>query len=287
VKRPGVEVRARRGYRALRPEDMLTATAEAAAEAAGGAGETAEAAEATAVGTAIGSLAGARDGLPMYSRAARMFGPSGGTVWVAAEVDAAAAKEAGLAAGGTLTATLATADGAALGEVETPVAAGARMASLHVPVEGVTPGSEIVVRLRVRGADGALPLSDVVRVPVPQEMAMTLGAARLQRWGPSTGRRYAPAADPRFRRTDRIRVDVPVAPGATDVSAELLDRMGAALAAIPVKAALMPPDAETGTAWATADLTLAPLSAGDYVIRLVVTHPTGAARSLTGFRVVQ
>jgi len=43
---------------------------------------------------------------------------------------------------------------------------------------------------------------------------------------------------------------------------------------------------DAGVSWAQADLTLAPLSAGDYVVRVAVTHPTGTSRSLTGFRVV-
>jgi hypothetical protein len=293
VKRPGVEVRARKGYRALRLEDMPAVGSDAATEAAGGAGGAAANAEADAVGTAIGSLAGARDGLPMHSRAAWFFTPAGeagggsagrGHVWVAAEMDPALAREAGWAAGGTLTASISTADGAALGETEASMAPGSRFVAAAVPVEAAD-GSEVVVRLRLQGAQGSLPLTDVVRFTVPSGGASAIGTPRLQRWGPSTGRKYLPAADPRFRRTDRLRVEVPVAPGATEVTAALLDRTGATLTAIPVKAALLPVD-DLGVAWAQADVTLAPLAVGDYVLRVAVTHGSASSRSLTGFRIV-
>jgi hypothetical protein len=292
VKRPGVDVRARRGYRALRPEDMLDASAAETAEAAGGAGDASATAEAAALGSAMGSLAGARDGLPLYSRAAWYFDGAGvqgaagsGHVWVAAEMDATVAREPGWAAGGTLTATVTTADGAPLGEADVAFPAGTRMFSAAVPIAAVNGGGEVILRLRVRGGDGALPLTDVLRFTAPPTASMAVGAARLQRWGPSTGRKYLAAADPRFRRTDRIRVELPVLAGASAVTAALLDRTGSPLAAIPVKSALTALEAE-GQLWATADLTLAPLAVGDYVIRLDVTHPGGTARSLTGFRVV-
>ncbi len=296
VKRPGVDVRARRGYRALRTEDMLVASPEAATAAAGGAGDAVAHAEAAAVGTAIGSLAGARDGLPMHSRAAwYVGGPSAaggsdgatasGRLWVATELDAALAREPGWAEGGTLTVTLADVDGAPLGESETALAPTIRVAEASLPLPSVPRTGELVVRLRLRGGPGTLPLTDVLRVPLDGAGTARVGAARLQRWGPSTGRRYVAAADPRFRRTDRLRVEVPVAPGAPTVSAELLDRTGAALPAIPVKAGLGTPDAD-GVVWATADLTLAPLSAGDYVVRVTVTHEADTAQALTGFRIL-
>jgi VWFA-related protein len=295
VKRPGVDVRARKGYRALRLEDMPAVGSDAATEAAGGAGGAAANAEADAVGSAVGSLAGARDGLPMHSRAAWFFTPAGeagggsagagrGHVWVAAEMDPALAREAGWAGGGTLTASVSTADGAALGETEASMAPGSRFVEGAVPVEAAD-GSEVVVRLRLQGAQGSLPLTDVVRFTVPSGVAASIGTPRLQRWGPSTGRKYLAAADPRFRRTDRLRVEVPVAPGATEVTAELLDRTGAPLTAIPVKAALLPVD-DLGVAWAQADVTLAPLAVGDYVLRVAVTHASTSSRSLTGFRIV-
>lgn len=292
VKQPGVQVRARRGYRALRPEDMLLLDASAGTEAAGGAGDAAAEASAAAVSAAVGALAGARDGLPMYSRAAWVFrdgaddAAARGHLWIAAEVASSAIREPGWKAGATLQATVTTADGAPVAELETPLDLRTRTASLDVPVQDAAAGGELLVRLRLRGGQGTLPLSDQVRVTVPADDASAVGEPRIQRWGPSTGRVYLPAADPRFRRTERVRVEVPMAVPGTAVTAELLDRTGAVLSAIPVASELRGPDAQ-GLHWAQADVTLAPLSAGDYIVAVSVTHDSGVARVLTGVKVVQ
>ena len=100
-----------------------------------------------------------------------------------------------------------------------------------------------------------------------------------------TRQKFVPTADPRYRRNEKVRVEVPVAPGATAVKAELLDQTGKVMAAIPVASALVAPD-DAGIGWATADLSLVPLGAGDYVVRVEVVHPDGTVRTLTGFRVV-
>ena len=78
VKRPGVEVRARKGYRALRPEDILTASPSAAAAAAGGAGDAAAAAESASIASALSSVSGIREGQPWRSRAAYFFHAAAG-----------------------------------------------------------------------------------------------------------------------------------------------------------------------------------------------------------------
>ena len=41
-----------------------------------------------------------------------------------------------------------------------------------------------------------------------------------------------------------------------------------------------------GTTWAVGEVSLAPLSPGDYVLRLVVGQGAGAATSLTAIRIV-
>lgn len=291
VKKPGVQVRARRGYRALRAEDVLVTDAERASEAAGGAGDAAADASGAAVAAAVGALAGARDGLPMYSRAAWAFRDGGdgaqGHLWLAAEIASSALREPGWKAGATLQAAVTTADGAPVADVDAPVDLTTRTAQVDLPVAGVSPGTELVVRLRVRGGEGTLPLTDQVRVAVPRPDATAVGHPTILRRGPSTGRAFVPAADPRFRRTERVRVSVPVvAADALAVEAELLDRTGAVLSAIPVASALLEADAD-GMRWAQAEVALAPLSAGDYVLRVSVTHVGGTSQVLTGIRVVQ
>jgi hypothetical protein len=114
----------------------------------------------------------------------------------------------------------------------------------------------------------------------------TAAAPRLARASPVTRQKFVPTADPRYRRNEKVRVEVPVAPGATSVKGELLDQTGKVMTAIPVASALVAPD-DSGIGWATADLALVPLGAGDYIVRVEVVHPDGTLRTLTGFKVMQ
>jgi hypothetical protein len=93
-----------------------------------------------------------------------------------------------------------------------------------------------------------------------------------------TGNEELPTADVRFRRSERLRVEVPSAVDVT--SARLLDRNGKPMPTIPVSVSTRT-DAD-GTRWATGELLLAPLAPGDYVVEVVA----GETRTLAAFRVV-
>jgi hypothetical protein len=98
------------------------------------------------------------------------------------------------------------------------------------------------------------------------------------RRGPATANRDVATADLRFRRSDRLRVEAPSA-DASALTARLLDRSGNAMP-IPVAAALRTdPD---GSRWQSAEVALAPLAPGDYVVEL----SAGNSRTLAAFRVV-
>ena len=87
-----------------------------------------------------------------------------------------------------------------------------------------------------------------------------------------------PTADLRFRRTERISIEVPTT--STDAgTAQLLSRAGQAMT-IPVTSAIRE-DAD-GSRWRTAQLALAPLAPGDYVVE----QAAGTETSLTAFRVL-
>ncbi len=142
-----------------------------------------------------------------------------------------------------------------------------------------------MIRLTVRGlAPGAVPSRDTVRVVLPQAPEAT-GAIVLRR-GQSTGNRDMPTADLRFRRGEHIRVEVP-APNASAISARLLDRMGKPLTLAVTAGVRDEPD---GSRWETAQLNLAPLGAGDYVIEMAEraggAGGAGGTRKLVAFRIV-
>ena len=84
-----------------------------------------------------------------------------------------------------------------------------------------------------------------------------------------------PTADPQFRRTERLRVDLPRTTPPGTFTAALLDRAGAPLP-LPVTTTTR---ADGAITWATAEVSLAPLAHGDYVIKLTVD----GVEAVTGF----
>jgi len=101
---------------------------------------------------------------------------------------------------------------------------------------------------------------------------------QFSRRGPTTGNREAPTADLRFRRTERLIVHLPAA-SSDPIAARLLDRMGNPLA-VPVTTASR--EEADGSRWHTAEVALAPVAAGDYIVETTI----GAERSLIAFRVL-
>lgn len=103
--------------------------------------------------------------------------------------------------------------------------------------------------------------------------------------GPSTGNQILPAEGRVFPRSDRVRLEFEAAAGAPGWSAALLDRNGNKTI-VPV-ATGQRTDAATGQRWLTADITLAPLGPGDYVVELSTTKGTGTQKTLVALRVTQ
>jgi hypothetical protein len=158
-------------------------------------------------------------------------------------------------------------------------AGGAR--SVLVPiVPSEAAAGEFTVRVRADGFG-----TGTVRVMLPP--SPDAGGAIFVRRGPTTGNKDAPTADLRFRRNERIRVELP-APDAAPGSARLLDRTGKPLP-IPLVASVR--DDRDGSRWQTTELALAPLAPGDYLIELAgKAGGAGGAgterRTLVAFRIV-
>ena len=86
--------------------------------------------------------------------------------------------------------------------------------------------------------------------------------------GPSTGNQLQPADGRVFPRSERIRFEIEAAAGTPVWTGALLDRNGTKTV-VPVVTGERT-DAATGQRWLTADVTLAPLGPGDYVVELSI-----------------
>lgn len=280
VTRPGVAVRARRGYLASSREEMLAAVP--AVDPGGGPSPT-EVARARAIERALGSLARLSREMPLRLQVAAGWATAGAaTFYVVGEVG----RDDEWADGAQVDVILTTLDGETLSTRRASLEAGTRRFDVALEADDpLTPG-DYTIRVRARGrAVGNLPTSDVVTVSLPD--APDGAGARFFRRGPATGNQEVATADPRFRRRERLRIDVPGQEGSVP-SATLLDRTGAQLA-VPVETAVR--DAGDGTWWVTAAVVLAPLAAGDYVIEISGASPsdgsTETGQIWTGFRVVR
>jgi VWFA-related protein len=261
VKRAGVDVRARRGYRApTRKEVEEGATAEAPA--------TPDNAAAAAIQAALDALAPVRPGVPLRTSvsAGQVGGQSHG--WLVAELDSSLFRQPEWAGGGVADIAVLTPDETSLASKRGVITSDQRAIVVDL---GDLPANGATVRTKVTPQGGGLPYTDTIR------FAEATGVRPLlSRRGPTTGVRYMPTAVPQFGRTERMRIEVPVGADTTAVSAEVFDRAGKPVN-VPVRASTR---VDGSLTWASAEVVLAPLAAGDYLVRLTA----GSQSVVTAFR---
>ena len=266
VTRPGVKVRARAGYggERYRAPSLLATLPNLVVD--------------SRVKAALGEVERFDAGAPVWLRTATWSSSSegeGGAFWVTGEMGGARGGTSWSGATAEVTVT-----GAGNTELFTRAITldPARPAfDLRVPGEGQLPFGDYAVRVRVRAPGDAEVVSQAARVQVTERTA-GLGQAVYWRRGTSARDEYRPTADPRFRRTERLRLELPTDLD-DEVRARMLDRLGQPLAApIPITSHT----AADGRRWVRAELPIVGLAPGDYVVEFA---QLGSVH-MVGFKIV-
>ena len=255
IKRPGVDVRARRGYKAATEEEVATARAAAAAPVAG---------PPSAAAAALEALGRLRPEAKLHIDAIAVK-DAGVTIWCNGELAKPAA--------GATTATVTIASSSGTTSLEVPIQAGQRAFTGRVTLT-TAPTGPVDLRVRVT-PPGEIPYTDAIRLEVATGMPMPL----MFRRGPSTGNRYEPAGRPQFSRTERIRFDVPAMAAMSVTDIRVLDRNGVAVE--------IPMTRSQRDGWLSAELTLAAFGPGDYLVEVTGKTPAGEGKAIAAFRVTR
>ena len=261
VKRPGIKMKARRGY--VAPTEIAAmAAANAPAKAAPSITE-----------TALGSLAKLDKSPEVLT-----YGVASGTeLTVVIELATGQAERPGWSQGADTQVIATDAAGAALGTAKGRIEPGSRALSVRVPLGfGAGPWKVLV---RVDGRDSSI--DD--RLDIKPPAGVLLGDALYFRGSPSAQSQLRPVADLEFRRTERVHIEWPIVTSLDQRSARLLDRRGQAL---PVEATVTERTATSGSVLA-ADVNLGPLAPADYVLEVTAGHGADTERKLVAFRVVR
>jgi VWFA-related protein len=273
LKRPGVTVRARKGYRGYTEAEVARGTA----------ASTPPPSTAAPVTTALTPVVSFNARAQFRIRASTWAhsasgGGTEGAFWVVGELDPQVRKQAAWTGGAQADVAVIGPDGQQVVSRKVDVKPGDGAFTVQIPESGGVGTGEYTLRVRLRSpVEGELGLSDTSRVSIKDNTP--LGEAVLWRRGPTTGPQYLRTADPRFQRSDRLRLEM-ATNASQPVTARVLDRNGTAM---PIQAQVSErPDPSMQFKWIVIDVVLAPFAAGDYAIEAA----QGEGKQVTAFRIV-
>ena len=276
VKREDVNVRARPGY--LAPTEAEARAAGASLTSARGTNM-----PPPTVTRALDALAPARGNLPVRLQAAG----APGTIRAVVELDPATAKQPEWLSGGTLKVTFEPERGAATqGGASQTLTLAIEPGQRSIPIDGTEQplaAGRYSVRAELTARGSRLPIQVTTFATVPSDGVRVGTAALALRRGPSTGLAYVPTADPRFRRTERLRIEVPVASAGFTGTGRLLTREGKPL---QVVVNVTTREDAKGQHLAVGEAVLAPLAAGEYVLELSLAKDGKTEAVSYGFRLI-
>jgi VWFA-related protein len=277
VKRDGAEVRARPGYLAPTEAEARLMGATPVREP----GSKAPNVLPEAVSKALNAIAPARGNLPVRIQAAG----GRGSIRAVVELDPATLKRPEWAGGGTVALRIDPEKGtsAASQEVTATFEPGQRSVTI-IAADTVMPPGAYTLRAEVTPKGGRLPVRASTVATVPPDAAEVGSGLLALRRGPSTGLAYVPTADPRFRRTERLRVEIPLAGADHTGAARLLTREGQPMPLVATYTTR--PDEPRQVTLGVVDIVLAPLAAGEYVLELTLTKGQATEVVAYGFRIV-
>ena len=265
VRQPGLKVKARKSYVAPTAAESSVARAAAASVAAGP----------TPIDDALGALARTRAGSEIFT-----YGVAVGTeLQVVTEIASAQIEAGKWANGADVQATVTGASGAVVGAARARIEPATRGVLVHVPLPAGATGPWLV---RVSVTSGADSLDD--RAEVRQASGAVLGDPLVFRGTPAPRSPLRAVADFQFRRTERVHVEWPILDALDRREARVLDRKGQPLS---VAATVTERELAPGAIVLAADVNLAPLAEGDYLVEVVAGSGARSTRKLVAFQVIR
>ena len=268
TKRDGVKVRARRGYRGRTADELISSTG-----TPGAAGKTAVAATSAPANARAAFRIRTSTWLRSSSENARQ-----GAFWVVGELDYQTRRQLAWTAGAEAEVVVLDAAGKEVMTRTVDLKPDEGPFSIQVPETGAIAAGEYAVSVRIRSqADEKTELTDTTRVVLRE--GPSFGEAVIWRRGLSTGPRYLRTADPRFTRSDRLKLELATAVP-TPATARILDRNRNELS-VPAQVSERA-DSSGAFRWIVVDATLAPFAAGDYAVEVT----QGREKRVTEFKVI-